>query len=114
MMRERIVYFDYLETMAIFMVIYVHYNFLASDGTTAHIAYLIPQIAVPIFFMINGALLLGRKQYSIRKHYLKTLLLILSVTSWRLLYTASSSLLHHFSLRSIPLKSWIPFLLGQT
>ena len=56
MNNSRINYFDVLKTICIFLVIFVHYPWI-SESKWANLSMIITIIAVPLFFMINGALL---------------------------------------------------------
>lgn len=60
MNNSRINYFDVLKTICIFLVIFVHYPWI-SESKWANLSMIITIIAVPLFFMINGALLLEKE-----------------------------------------------------
>ncbi len=81
--NNRISYFDLLKAVAIILVIYVHYPWI-SESKLSNITMIITIIAVPIFFMINGALLLKSK-FELKKHMKKILSLILGLIIWKLL-----------------------------
>lgn len=68
MENKRIVYFDVLKFIAIFLVVYVHYAWI-STSYSSNIAMILTTTAVPIFFCVNGALML--KKNLIKRHYLK-------------------------------------------
>lgn len=64
---NRIIGYDYLRIIATFMVVMIHGSvaFLAGEDTSLHIVAMeidaLCLLAVPCFFMISGALLLGSK-----------------------------------------------------
>lgn len=59
--RQRIVYFDYLESIAIYFVTSLH--FYALDHTIpTNILWFVYRTCIPLFFMVHGALLLEREQ----------------------------------------------------
>ena len=62
--NKRIGYFDLLKTISIFLVIYVHYPWI-STSKGSNLTMIMTIIAVPLFFMINGALLLGKRNFNI-------------------------------------------------
>lgn len=81
--KTRIYYFDALKTISIFLVCIYHYNALNLDiinnpGLGVYINYLfygLSSMAVPLFFMVNGALLLNRP-YRLGKHIKKRFIYI--------------------------------------
>lgn len=82
-MKQRINYFDLIKTVAIILVIYVHYSW--TKGTTIdNLSLMICIIAVPLFFMVNGSLLLS-KELNLRKHINKFLIIYISLIFWKLL-----------------------------
>lgn len=90
--RLRVYYFDALKTLAIFLVCIYHYNALDLDilnnpSMGVYINYLfygLSSMAVPLFFMVNGALLLNRP-CKLGKHIRKTLYLYLLLNLWSLI-----------------------------
>ena len=59
---KRVLYFDALETLSIFLVVSVHSVWL-NGSVPASISMSLSPAAVPVFFMVHGALLL-RKDFS--------------------------------------------------
>lgn len=57
--ENRILYYDYLESIAIFFVACIHRMWL-SETVFANLSYFLWRSAVPLFFMVHGALLLSR------------------------------------------------------
>lgn len=82
-LKSRINYFDVLKTISIICVIYLHYPWI-STSASSNITMLISLIAVPIFFMVNGALVLD-KEIDVKKHYKRTLIYFLSLIVWKVL-----------------------------
>ena len=82
--KKRIDSFDILKTIAIFLVVFCHYTVL-SDTVAENFAMTICFIGVPIFFMVNGALLM-RKSFDLKQHLLKTFSVYTVATIWRILY----------------------------
>lgn len=84
-MKERIEYIDVIETLAIFLVVWCHRITSLGVGYVTNITLQFSTtIAVPLFFMANGCLLLNEK-INLKKHLKKTLMLAVSVVSWKLL-----------------------------
>ena len=89
MLGKRFAHIDFLEALAIFLVILYHtplysYNFLASDESVLYVRYFLRcalSICVPTFFFANGYLLLG-KPYDKMKHRKKILHLFLITLVW--------------------------------
>ena len=73
--KKREVYLDFLRIIAIFMIIYNHTAafFMVSSDFCYAIPAMLCKMGVPIFFLISGALLLG-KQEPIRKLLTKRVL----------------------------------------
>ena len=82
--NKRIGYFDLLKTISIFLVIYVHYPWI-SNSKGSNLTMIMTIIAVPLFFMVNGALLLGKKNFNIKEHYKKLMCIIVGTISWKFL-----------------------------
>ena len=82
--NKRIGYFDLLKTISIFLVIYVHYPWI-STSKGSNLTMIMTIIAVPLFFMINGALLLGKRNFNIKEHYKKLMWIIVGTISWKIL-----------------------------
>lgn len=84
MEKQRIVYFDFLKVISIFLVIFVHYSWI-SDSKASNLTMIMTIIAVPLFFMINGALLLSKEKFDIKSHYKKLFWIIIGTISWKFL-----------------------------
>lgn len=87
--KIRIFYYDAIKVFAIFLVCVYHYNnfdldILTNTNVAAYVHYCffgISSMAVPLFFMVNGALLLNRS-YELKTHLKKTLYLYILVAVW--------------------------------
>lgn len=101
MAKQRLYYIDFLETIAILLVIYCH--FLSVEGTTV-ISNVLMQfattVAVPIFFMANGTLLFLGK-FDLNKHLKKTFWLFITSVSWKVAYLAVIFAKSHFYLPTL-------------
>lgn len=82
--KKRILYFDYLEILAIFLVVSIHRPWFDCSYSSSFLS-IICSICVPLFFMVNGALLF-HKSFNLPKHMHKILSLFIAVEGWRLLY----------------------------
>ena len=84
----RIRYYDYLETLAMFLVITMHQGWL--KGTLAcSISMSLAPMAVPLFFMIHGALLLS-KDATPKKQANRILRMLLQLVLWNTVYLLTS------------------------
>lgn len=87
--KERYEYIDLLKAIAIFFVVMYHFNnltinFLENQNTISYCNYFFEAIlstCVPIFFFVNGALLLN-KDFYLKKHILKLITIILLTIIW--------------------------------
>ncbi|MDZ8228070.1 acyltransferase [Nostoc sp. ChiVER01] len=87
--KNRIFYYDAIKVFAIYLVCIYHYNninynILNNPNLGVYINYYfygISSIAVPLFFMVNGGLLLN-KPYKLRSHLKKVLYMYILVYMW--------------------------------
>lgn len=82
--RTRFFYLDILKIIAIFLVIFCHYQ-TVGNTILDNMAMTICYIAVPVFFMVNGALLFN-KSFDLKKHIKKTITLYVCSWVWKLVY----------------------------
>ncbi len=90
---NRIIYYDLVKTIAIFMVCFYHVNgleknILTSLDVSTLINYLLGSslsICVTLFFMVNGALLLNKPIGNLKRHILKTIKLLLLTYLWAII-----------------------------
>jgi surface polysaccharide O-acyltransferase-like enzyme len=88
-MEERYEFIDLLKGIAIFFVIIYHFNNLTmnlfeTQNTYAYYNYFFQTIfstGVPIFFFVNGGLLLN-KDFNLKKHILRLITIILLTIVW--------------------------------
>ena len=83
MIKERINYFDLIKVIAIILVVNVHYTW-TNGSTISNLSLMLCIIAVPLFFMVNGALLLN-KNLDLKKHIKKILIIYTSLIFWKIL-----------------------------
>lgn len=84
---KRIHYIDILEAISIFLVVWCHHDSLlwGSGILETCSRVLSATVAVPLFFLANGALFLNKKNFDLKKHVSKVLHLFIAVLMWRLL-----------------------------
>ncbi len=83
-MQIRVPYLDYLKIIAIFLVVFCHFVLL-SETIPANLWMCASLSAVPVFFMVNGALLFARP-WNLQKHLYKTGSVYLVLVVWKLIY----------------------------
>lgn len=111
-MKKRVVGYDIIKSMAMFFVVMLHYSFYTrfySSGLAGTAVTVLCVVCVPLFFAVNGALLLPRKMDE-AKHYRKTLNIVIVVTIWRLL--AAALFVFVDGSHPVTLKDLVLFLLG--
>lgn len=84
MEKERVIYLDSLKAIAIFLVVFCHFVLL-SETVAANIFMSACWMAVPVFFMVNGALLFARS-LDLKKHVRKTIGIYGVLVGWKLIY----------------------------
>lgn len=84
MATKRIEYLDSLKAIAIFLVVFCHFVLL-SPTVFANLCMCACWMAVPVFFMVNGALLFA-KPLHVEKHLKKTVSVYLVLVIWKLVY----------------------------
>lgn len=82
---KKIQYLNVIKSISIFLVVFCHVVLLKSNGVIDNICMLICWIAVPCFFLVNGAILLN-KELKLKKHYKKVFFIYLINVIWRLIY----------------------------
>lgn len=83
-MGKRIDYLDILKATAIFLVVFCHFVLLPAT-VGANLFMCACWMAVPTFFMVNGALLFQRPFHP-KKHLKKTVSVYVVLTAWKLIY----------------------------
>lgn len=84
MKKERVEYLDSLKAIAIFLVVFCHFVLL-SETVAANLFMSACWMAVPVFFMVNGALLFARP-LDLKKHVRKTIGIYGVLVVWKLIY----------------------------
>lgn len=87
--KERFVYLDFIKVLAIYFVCFYHCNnfqidILSNPSLLTYSSYFIKCISstgVPLFFMVNGALMLNRR-YDLKKHIKKITNIIVLTIVW--------------------------------
>lgn len=108
MEKKHVLYYDLIKIVAAFMVCFYHLGLL--DVGTVSEAFYVPNInklilnlcamSVPLFFMVNGALML-RRPYSIKEIFLRFLKIIFLYYFWVLVLNGIGTLI--FQVEWIPL-----------
>lgn len=108
--KQRYDNLDLMKCIAIILVVFVHFNSLSADivkniSLTTYLNYFINaicSIAVPTFFIVNGALLLN-KNYELHKHVKKTISIIVMTYIWAIITSISVMLINkvHISRHNI-------------
>jgi len=89
---KRIIYYDAIKCFAIYLVIFFHgtvsdVNILNDSGAITFFNYFLQSLlstCVPLFFMVNGALVLN-KEFNLRKNIHKIIKLFILVNIWAFL-----------------------------
>lgn len=84
MAKKRVQYLDIVKAVSIFLIVFVHFVLL-SETIPANFCMMACLAGVPMFFMVNGALLFSRP-LDLGKHIKKTLMVYLVLVVWRLFY----------------------------
>lgn len=100
MEKKRYANIDLLKTIAILMVIVVHSqvfntNFISNFQISSIFQYALRIVTegVPIFILVNGFLLINKKEFDLRKHINKTIKIFLLLILWSLILTISIKLI---------------------
>ena len=109
--KERIAGLDLAKSLAIFLVIFIHYIFytgFVGDTALDNLASTFSVVGVPLFFAVNGYLLMNSR-FSADKHLHKILRVVFILLTWKILSLPILSALMH---KSIDWKSVPQYLLG--
>ena len=108
MEKKRYANIDLLKTIAIIMVIALHSqlfitDFIKDNKISTYIQYFIRILCegVAIFILVNGFLLINRKQFDFKKHLLKTLKIFAILVIWSIILTISIQLIYKEPLKII-------------
>ena len=101
MEKKRYANIDLLKTIAIFMVICLHSqlfstDFIGNPKISSYIQYGIRILCegVAIFILVNGFLLINKKEFSLKKHLQKTLKIFALLIIWSLILTISIKIIY--------------------
>jgi surface polysaccharide O-acyltransferase-like enzyme len=91
--KEKVDFLDLMKAIASYLVVIYHYNYIDTNiiqgaGLLQFINYYFTAflpIAVPIFFLTNGALLLNKRSVDLKKHCYKILNFVALVIIWAVL-----------------------------
>lgn len=111
MLKDRIKYIDVVETIAIFLVVYCHFTSTIGESIFANLTLQFAAVAVPLFFLANGALLF-EKELIIKDHYRKTLLLFLATVIWKAVYLVISILGYKYDLSMFNVYGLMRYFIG--
>lgn len=108
MEKKRYANIDLLKTIAIIMVIALHSqlfttDFIKDNKISTYIQYFIRILCegVAIFILVNGFLLINKKQFDFKKHLLKTLKIFAILVIWSIILTISIQLIYKEPLKII-------------
>ena len=89
-LMKRIEYFDIIETIANFFVVYIHNNTIIETKSMGNISLQFTSIiSVPLFYMCKRTLLFSRK-LNIKRLYKKSLMIFISIILWKIIYALLS------------------------
>jgi len=83
--KERNLSLDFLKACAIFLVVFYHNSQLNPDSFIDNLFMLLPNAAVPCFFMASGAVFFNRS-FHLRRHILRMLRFYLVMVAWKAAY----------------------------
>ncbi|PXY89481.1 hypothetical protein DKK74_01045 [Bifidobacterium asteroides] len=109
--KDRIAGLDLAKSLAIFLVIFIHYIFytgFVDDTALNNLASTFSVVGVPLFFAVNGYLLMNSR-FSADKHLHKILRMVFILLAWKIISLPILSALMH---KSIDWKSVPQYLLG--
>ena len=94
--RTRDLSLDYLKCFAMFLVCQTHYKHFSS-GILDNLLGILSSSGVPLFFMVNGALLMKKPLADSSRHYKKSLRLFTQGIIWKAITIAVMSVSWHKS-----------------
>ena len=102
---------DYLKCFAMFLVCQTHYKHFSS-GILDNLLGILSSSGVPLFFMVNGALLMKKPLADSSRHYKKSLRLFTQGIIWKAITIAVMSVSWHKSAFANGIKPYLNYLLG--
>lgn len=99
--KKRYDFIDLLKTIAIFFVVMFHFNclqidFLNDNDTISYFNYFIKSVlctCVPLFFFVNGALLLNKQSLDLKSHIFKMGNIIILTVVWGIITLLALSII---------------------
>lgn len=106
--KRRILYFDFIKMISIFLVCFYHghslqLNYLEEGSINVYLNNFLVSFAsmgVPLFFIINGALML-RKDLDLKKHIKKTRKVFLLTITWIIITLIFTSYIYNNKYQSL-------------
>lgn len=98
--KKTIEYLNNAKFLAIFLVVFCHITMLKNDGIIDNVAMLFAWVCVPLFFLVNGALLFN-KNLDFKKHYKKILKIYIISVIWRIIYLIFSDVILEIDITKI-------------
>ncbi len=106
MEKKRYANIDLLKTLAILMVIALHsqlfkLDFIQNNNISSYIQYFFRIICegVAIFILVNGYLVINKKEFDLKKHLLKTLKIFAILILWSVILTIGTKLIYNEQLK---------------
>lgn len=110
--ENRILYYDYLESIAIFFVVSIHRLWL-DETVLSNLSYFLWRSAVPLFFMVHGALLLGR-DLTMRQIGRRFLRALCQLIVWETVYLPISLVAGRITLEDVTLGALYHYFVDAT
>lgn len=113
MLRKRIIGLDAAKAIAMFCVVLLHYAFYSqvyANCIPENLVTAFTSIGVPLFFLVNGYLLFGKK-YDYEKHRKKILKIVTILLVWKLITLPIASVLSGFAISK---SKWVSYMLGAS
>ena len=102
---------DFIKALAIFLVCQTHYVHYKDNGINNFIA-IASCMGVPLFFMVNGALLMN-KPLDVEKHYKKTFRIFCLCVVWKIISVILMSIIWHKNIFENGISALLNFFMGR-
>ena len=110
-MKQRFVSLDILKFVAISLVCSCHFLYYRDTGVENFIAIL-ACVGVPLFFMVNGALLMNR-EFDLSRHLKKTVSLLAVLMVWKILTPVLEQFILRLDLSQYSKSQLIRYICGE-
>lgn len=110
--RKRDFGLDAIKALAIFLVCQTHYMHFSNTPLDNFVG-ITSCMGVPLFFMVNGALLLNRTSFDIHRHYQKTLRIVVLCVIWKVIGIVVQGIAWNIDFRTLDPGSVANFLIGN-